>query len=465
VFRSEETDWLRVAPVAAPSVALYKWLETSLLSAWAYFFIVAPFAAAYGRHEGYAVRFTLAAVLYSIPFVLLCSGLGWLGCVAAGRWAPRGRARRAAPLLVVGLALGALWRARPTASEWGAEMGLFLQRLAPGLRVAAHPLWPSTWLSEGMLAAARGAWTQALYWWALLASTAAVLALAIEAVGRQRLPEAWLRVADAVGGGVRRRRRVRRRGRRSVWPDAAADWRALAAKDVRLFLRDPVQWSQGMFFFALLALYFLNLRTFQYDELEATWRDWIAFLNVFSVAAVSCSFASRFLYPQLSLEGHAIWILGLAPGGILRAYAVKLATAFVGLAAVAAGLTALSAHMLDVGPVTFRTTVGLAAALGGVAAALSVGLGAVFLDTRESNPSAIVSSFGGTLNLVLNLGLMLATIIPFGALFHFRHRTNLPDGLFRKYLILAIAALVAVVGAVSVTAVALGARALRRREF
>jgi ABC-2 type transport system permease protein len=316
-----------------------------------------------------------------------------------------------------------------------------------------------------MLAAARGAWTQALYWWALLASTAAVLALAIEAVGRQRLPEAWLRVADAVGGGVRRRRRVRRRGRRSVWPDAAADWRALAAKDVRLFLRDPVQWSQGMFFFALLALYFLNLRTFQYDELEATWRDWIAFLNVFSVAAVSCSFASRFLYPQLSLEGHAIWILGLAPGGILRAYAVKLATAFVGLAAVAAGLTALSAHMLDVGPVTFRTTVGLAAALGGVAAALSVGLGAVFLDTRESNPSAIVSSFGGTLNLVLNLGLMLATIIPFGALFHFRHRTNLPDGLFRKYLILAIAALVAVVGAVSVTAVALGARALRRREF
>lgn len=466
IFRSEETEWLRASPAAPPVIALYKWLETSFLSAWAYFFIVLPFAAAYGRHEGYMVLFSMAMLAYSVPFVMLCSGLGLLSCIFVARWAPRGRALRVLPMVGIGLALAVLWRARPTPGEWGGEIGLFLQRIAPGLRISAHPLWPSAWLAEGVLAAARGAWGRSAFYWALLVANTAMLALAIEAAGQKKLPEAWLRVADATGVRVSRQKSVRRR-RRSVWawPLFASDWIALALKDIRIFLRDPVQWSQGLFFFALLALYFLNLRTFRYDELDATWRDLIAFLNVFSVAAVACSFASRFLYPQLSLEGHAIWILGLSPGGLLRAYAVKLAVSIFGLSAISAGLTALSVRMLGAGAVTSQTAVAVACLLGGSAACLSVGLGAVFLDTRERNPAAIVSGFGGTLNLILNLGLMLAVTVTFGALFHLRHRLAMADGLFLRYRAFALAALAFVCGAASTASVWFGAVSLRRREF
>ena len=41
--------------------------------------------------------------------------------------------------------------------------------------------------------------------------------------------------------------------------------RLLIVKDLRLFRRDPVQWSQFLIFFGLLVLYFLNIRRFSYS--------------------------------------------------------------------------------------------------------------------------------------------------------------------------------------------------------
>ena len=39
--------------------------------------------------------------------------------------------------------------------------------------------------------------------------------------------------------------------------------RLLLVKELRLFRRDPVQWSQSLIFFGLLALYFFNIRRLQ----------------------------------------------------------------------------------------------------------------------------------------------------------------------------------------------------------
>ena len=41
--------------------------------------------------------------------------------------------------------------------------------------------------------------------------------------------------------------------------------RLMIVKDLRLFRRDPMQWSQFLIFLGLLALYFLNIRRFTYD--------------------------------------------------------------------------------------------------------------------------------------------------------------------------------------------------------
>jgi ABC-2 type transport system permease protein len=60
----------------------------------------------------------------------------------------------------------------------------------------------------------------------------------------------------------------------------------------------------------------------------------------------------------------------------------------------------------------------LALAISLAVSGMSTGLGAVFIDLKQRNPAAIVSGFGGTLNLVLSLAYMLLVVVPFAAVFH-----------------------------------------------
>ena len=86
--------------------------------------------------------------------------------------------------------------------------------------------------------------------------------------------------------------------------------RLLLVKELRLFRRDPVQWSQSLIFFGLLALYFVNIRRFSYN---ATYSAMIGFLNLGVVGLILSTFTTRFIFPMLSLEGRRFWILALLP--------------------------------------------------------------------------------------------------------------------------------------------------------
>jgi ABC-2 type transport system permease protein len=243
------------------------------------------------------------------------------------------------------------------------------------------------------------------------------------------------------------------------------DFRAIALKDMRVFLRDPVQWSQVLVFFGLLALYFVNLRSFRYHALPEVWRNLIAFLNLFSISAVLCSLSSRFIYPQLSLEGQAYWLIGLAPTTPARVLTAKFGLALTSMLAVSAGLTWLSTTMLNVPLATRLASLALAVAISLASTGLSIGLGAVFLDLKQRNPAAIVSGCGGTLSLVLGLGFMLAVILPFGALSHSNAIGMLSPRTFHVGMMLAGLWLAVCTAAFSGLPLWIGSRSMSRREF
>jgi len=88
------------------------------------------------------------------------------------------------------------------------------------------------------------------------------------------------------------------------------------------------------------------------------------------------------------------------------------------------------------------------------------------MDLNQKNPAAIVSGFGGTLNLVLSLGFMLAAILPFGIVLHTHislQRSGLhrmPDNMFLVVLWLLILTAMAVI-----IPLRLGLKALLEREY
>ena len=463
LYRSPEVPALLTMPIGLGELTLFKALESAVYSSWAFFFMILPFVGAFAVHQHLAPTFTLWALLFSVPFVLLFSALGTAVCMLLVRWLPTGRALF---LLVGGTVLVLIaWVVRTVAAAhpMDDDAGLVLTRLIPGLRISSHPLLPSWWISEGIMSLARGDTLRGFLLWLVLLANVLFLGLIVEQLGRRVFYEGWIKSSG--GRGARAGAPPGWSFLRRLLVGAAADTRALLLKDIRLFLRDPVQWSQALVFFGLLTLYFLNLRQLRYHLLPAEWRNLIVFLNLFSVSAVTCSLSSRFIYPQMSLEGHSFWLLGPSPLSMPRILRAKYGLSASLLAAVCLVLMLLSSHMLRVDTPLLTVSCAIAVSICLVVAALSLGLGCIFADLKERNPAAIVSSFGGTLNLVLCMAYTIAVVLPFAAVFHLHTLGHLSDGAFRIGLGASAAGLLAATGAGIWLPLRQGRRSLLRQDF
>ena len=463
LYRSPEVPALLVRPVTLGELTLFKSLESAIYSSWAFFFMILPFVGAFAVHQKLGVTFSLWTLLFSIPFVLLFSALGTILCMVLVRWLPSGRALY---LLVAGVLLVLVtWAARIflEAGPMHDDAGLVLTRLIPGLRISSHPVLPSWWISEGIMSLARGDNLRGFLLWLVLVANVLAAGLVLEYLGHRLFYEGWLK--STAGRGGRLGAPARWDGLLLLLPGAAPDTRALLMKDMRLFLRDPVQWSQALVFFGLLALYFLNLRQLHYHLLPPEWRNLIVFLNLFSVSAVTCSLSSRFIYPQMSMEGHSFWLLGLSPLTMLRILRAKYGLSAGLLMSVSLALMMLSSAMLQVDGLLRVVSAAVALCISAVVSAMSLGLGAMFADMKERNPAAIVSSFGGTLNLVLCMGYTIVAVFPFAGIFHLHAMDTWSDQAFRLGLGVAAFLLLVATGLGIWLPLRGGRRSLLKHEF
>jgi ABC-2 type transport system permease protein len=268
-------------------------------------------------------------------------------------------------------------------------------------------------MSAGLLASAKGEWSQAGYvgYYLMVLSSHAGLAYLAAAVTARDL---YRRGYNRVQGG-----RSSRRRRELGWLDAffhrcffflSHPVRLLILKDLRTFLRDPAQWSQFLIFFGLLGFYFLNIPRLGYGVQTPYWRNLVSFLNLSVTALILSTFTSRFIFPLLSLEGRNFWVLGLLP--LRREQILWGKFAFsAGISLVATeGLVILSDLMLRIHPVMIGLHIGMIAVLCLGLSGISVGLGARLPNLRETDPSKIAAGFGGTLNLLVSLVFIFAIV-------------------------------------------------------
>lgn len=462
IFRSEEMNFLLVRPIPIGHILIHKFWEVALLSSWAFFFMVVPFIGAYALHQKLSPLFALWTLVCAFPFVLICAAVGTIAALLIVRWVPRGRALW---ILLGGIAVALILRfilsvahdARTTE-----DSQLVLSRLIPGMKLSSNPLWPSWWMAESILSLSRDHFSRGLLLWGLLASTALMSAVLVEWVGRLTFYDSWHRRMPVMAS---RRRATSIRGLERWLGFLARDTRAVLIKDIRVFLRDPMQWSQALVFFGLLAIYFLNLRNLKYHLYGELWRNVIAWLNVISISAIMSSLSARFVYPQMSLEGHSFWIVGLSPMTMRRVLRAKFGLAFAALAVVGVTLSGISMTMLDVGPELRIVSMVVSTAVAAAVSALSTGLGAFFLDLRNRNPVAIISGFGGTLNLVLCLGFIFAATLPFGAVTHARLSHRLSESGYAFWLVALAVYVIALALVTALVPLYLGRKSLARREY
>src|SRR5216117_393298 len=125
------------------------------------------------------------------------------------------------------------------------------------------------------------------------------------------------------------------------------DTRALLVKDIRVFWRDTTQWGQTLVLFGLLGAYIINLRHFSQQLSQAFWVHLVSYLNLGACSLNLATLTTRFVYPQFSLEGKRLWIVGMAPLGLVRIVRAKYWLASGAALTITLSLIWLSCYMLQ----------------------------------------------------------------------------------------------------------------------
>jgi ABC-2 type transport system permease protein len=308
-----------------------------------------------------------------------------------------------------------------------AQMVAALQELLHNTRGTVQPILPSYWVASSMIAWGEG-WTgRGMFFFMLLLSNAMMATLVCTMVSRRVFYEGWSRNhsqgyfqlgVPLLDTPITLPRTGLLERVVNLWPRLHHATRALIIKDVRVFWRDTSQWSQFAIFFGLLGLYVLNLRSVAHEWRNEAWACFVSFLNLGASSMTLATLTTRFVFPQFSLEGKRLWMVGMVPYGLKRVLLQKFWLSSICSAIITLALVLTSCWLLRIpGWLTLlfsSTIVVMSFALCGIA----VGIGALFpnfgsgsaASRRDDNPARIVSGFGGTLCFVVSL-VYLALVI------------------------------------------------------
>ena len=474
LFRSRETRYLLTLPARAERIFLHKLQEAAAFSSWGFLLLGSPMLIAYGLVNVAPWYYYALLPGYVLSYVAIPAALGALACLIIVHRLPALKMY----LLVGGgivllLAAAALGWSILGGSGTELMTPSWFQEILARLQFSEKRLLPSWWLTAGLMAAAEAKWADSLLLLCVLMSNALLL-VQVDVWLASRLYRRALQNLNSD--------RAPRSAMSFAWLDRATDravWylpprvRLMIVNDLRLFRRDPVQWTQFLIFFGLLGLYFSNIRRLSYDLSHATWVNMISFLNLAVVGLILSTFTGRFVFPMISLEGRRFWILGRLPIARRTILWSKFLFAAIGSLIPCLLLVVLSDLMLRVVPEVFFVHLLACVLLCLGLSGLAVGMGAKMPNLREESPSKIAAGFGGTLNLVVST-IYIAVIVFLTALpshFYLGAREADPRGLLfnfdllRLWMALGAAASVLIGVLATILPLRMGFRAFDELEF
>lgn len=427
-FRNRETQFLVTLPVSPKTIFRWKFFESALLASWAFIFLIAPLLAAFGLTRGVPWHFYFMTLAAIGMFIILPGVAGaWVALNLARHLDRRSFQIAAVISLCVLVPVIAIWfRPDPLTEETtDARVLVTLDKIMMHTHFAEWPWLPSYWLSSTVMNWSEGALRPALFFLLVLLSNVMFFGfLSFTTLGK-KFYESFT-IVQSRASIFQRWDWFRRLGERQVeftypngraerllayWYNPPSDVLAILVKDARMFWRDTLQWGQTLVLFGLLGVYIVNLRHFSQQLTSPFWIHLVCYLNLGACALNLATLTTRFVFPQFSLEGKRLWIIGMAPLGLIQVQRAKYWLASRASLVVTLALIFISCRMLQM---PLDRTLYLALIISTMTftlTALATGLGALYPNFREDNPSKIVSGFGGTLCLVLSFLYIVASVV------------------------------------------------------
>jgi ABC-2 type transport system permease protein len=409
-FLSEDLRLLLAAPVRPDRLFYSRFVRTAAQAGWMVVAFIMPVFLGIGLARCAGPGYYGLCVAAVVPFILIPSALGALTTLALVSIFPARRARDVLMLMGLLFAIGLVVLLRMVQPERLLSVenlpdvtGFFATLQSP-----VTPFLPSFWAGE-IVFAGLGGRVDVLHLGALWTSALALIVISRMLYGRFYF-EAWSKAQEARKARFTRLRGLDALARALV---AGRARRQLLLKDLKVFLRDTAQWSQLLLLLALAVVYVYNFRVLDLDRIpymSGVIKNAYAFVNLAMAAFVLSAVAVRFVFPAVSSEGAAFWIVRSSPLGMRAFLWSKFWTALFPVLFLALTLTVVSNQLLGVAPflkvLCALAVVFLSFALVGLAA----GMGARYPRFGAENLNQVAGSYGGIAFMVLAVLLTLATI-------------------------------------------------------
>lgn len=409
-FLSDDLRLVVASPVSARRVFHARFARTVAQAGWMVVVFLVPVLAGIGLAKCAPWSFVAVATLTVAPFVVIPVGLGAAITLLLVNVFPARRARDILMLMGLVFATGLVILLRVIQPErlLRVESMPVVTDFFATLQSPVTPLLPSFWAGEAIFAGLQGApdWLHLAALWTTAAAVVVGLAAAFDRwhfAGYSKAQEArkarfaeWRVVDGLVGllpmGPVRRQ---------------------LLVKDLKVFLRDVSQWSQLLLLLALVLVYLYNFRVLDLDKIpymSGFLKNVYAFLNMGMAGFVMATVTVRFVFPAVSAEGAAFWIIRTAPISLRDFLWSKFWTGLVPVLVLTECLTIVGNELLGTDPFLKWVAAVSVAFMSFALVGLAAGLGARYPRFAADNPSQVAGSYGGVAFMVLAVLYVLAMI-------------------------------------------------------
>jgi ABC-2 type transport system permease protein len=406
-YLSRDLTLVHSLPVPAAGIFLARFLESTLDSSWMAIIYSLPVFLSYGIVYRADIFFYGSVVMAILSLCLIASALSSCCVMLAALMLPAGRIRSVFIFLGLILFLVLILAFRLMRPEQLVDPEAFASVLLyfRSLSTPASPLLPTTWIYDGLRASLMGDLPGAFFHLSLawsFAVTMIFVAFWIAGVcyftgfsKAQTAPEKLFPVHR--GAGERSAYSLV-----NLLPEPA---RAFAAKEVKTFFRDQTQWPQLFLLVALIVVYIYNFSVLPLEKspIKTIYlQNVISFLNMGLAAFVLTAVAARFVFPAVSTEGEAFWIVRTSPVTISTFLWVKFFVYYAPLLLLAEILIVVTNILLHVTPFMMWLSAATIFFMVPGIVAMALGLGATYPDFKSENPAQAVTSFGGLLFMLFS---------------------------------------------------------------
>jgi ABC-2 type transport system permease protein len=428
-FLSDDLRLLLAAPVTPGRLFHARFLRTLVQSSWMIVVFLVPLLLGVGIARCAPVSFYVISVLTIVPFAIIPVALGTAATLLLVNVFPARRARDI--LMLMGLIFAAsivvLVRYIQPERLMRVESLPDITGFFATLQSPITPLLPSFWAGETLFASLQGG--RDFVHFAALWTTALALMVIVRAAH-----ERWHFTGFSNAQEARKARfsRLELLDRAARLLPLSTVRRHLLVKDAKVFLRDVSQWSQLLLLLALVLVYLFNFRVLDLERIpymSGVIKNVYAFVNLGMAGFVMATVAVRFVFPGVSAEGAAFWIIRSAPIALRDFLWSKFWIGFVPVLLLSEGLTVAANHLLGVDPFLKGMSAAVIVFMSLALVGLATGLGARYPRFGADNSSQVAGSYGGVAFMVMAVLFVLTIIALVGwpssvYLFHqVRHQT------------------------------------------